>query len=468
MPDIQLTVHKTLVQANRCHVGKVEEQVKACEAKIQEITSRLSQNESAIQSAMADVRGVSEKVTAAVASAKQVVALTSQAEACNPRVLEICAAARKATASVRDKLITNAQERKRIEGEAARREQAEREQREEQERKAALEAAQEAAQEAAEAADVPSSLTRQPSGGAASDSVLPAGWLSVFDADRGASYFINKLTGKTQWAKPTQPAQTDDSLSRTGLQSVRIDGSDLVTLKATLSFVNDGTGVSTGHTARALHKLFSSICEVEVVEGTDGIDHGSSRSNSPFGSSSSFDRPNTPPLSSVQEEKNMPTPPTSSGAPLPAKPPAKKEGGSGGKEFVALRTTPQGPPEEVVVRVFKKGILLKQGKYFGSWRKLFFVLDGNCLEHYPSTQAYMSGVPATKKIILSGRGCLSYTKYSQCFSVSNGDRTTWTMMAENNEEFDEWMTGLRTVMGALFDDRISRVTTAKSPRASKR
>eukprot|EP00392_Amoebophrya_sp_AT5.2_P019325 g20112.t1 len=212
MPDIQLTVHKTLVQANRCHVGKVEEQVKACEAKIQEITSRLSQNESAIQSAMADVRGVSEKVTAAVASAKQVVALTSQAEACNPR----------------------------------------------------------------------------------------------------------------------------------------------------------------------------------------------------------------------------------------------------------------GPPEEVVVRVFKKGILLKQGKYFGSWRKLFFVLDGNCLEHYPSTQAYMSGVPATKKIILSGRGCLSYTKYSQCFSVSNGDRTTWTMMAENNEEFDEWMTGLRTVMGALFDDRISRVTTAKSPRASKR
>jgi hypothetical protein len=308
-------------------------------------------------------------------------------------------------------------------------------------------------------------ITRQPSGGAGD--VLPAGWLSVYDSDRGASYFINKLTGKTQWKKPTQPAQTDDSLTRSGVQSVRIDGADIVRLKATLSFVNDGTAAPAAHTARTLHKLFSSVCSVEVVEVDE---HGqespsNSRSSSPFSSSRS-----------LKDDSELPTPPAASSAPLPAKPlPVRKptkvsEDNTAATEFVALRTSAQGPPEEIVVRVFKKGILLKQGKYFGSWRKLFFVLDGNSLEHYPSTQSYNSGVPATKKIILTGKGCLSYTKYSQCFTVSSGERTTWTMMAENGQEFDEWMNALRTVMGALFDDRISRVAKSGAgapPRAKK-
>ena len=320
----------------------------------------------------------------------------------------------------------------------------------------------------------PHTIARQPSGGA-DDSPLPAGWLAVYDSDRGASYYINKLTGKTQWKRPLTPAQSTDSFAATGLQSVRIDGSDLVTLKATLSFVNDGTAAPAAHTARTLHRLFSSICEVEVVEVDNEEGRGNSRSSSPFQGSSSFDRSHSPLPTAAANDESLPPPATTKMSSSPPKPTVPKKevkkemSGLGAKEFVALRTTPQGPPEEIVVRVFKKGILLKQGKYFGSWRKLFFVLDGNCMEHYPSTQAYMSGVPATKRIILTGKGCLSYTKYSQCFTVSSGERTTWTMMAENTTEFEEWMNGLRTVMGALFDDRITRVASAGSvsPRAKK-
>lgn len=310
----------------------------------------------------------------------------------------------------------------------------------------------------AQSASSSSVLARQPSGGAGD--VLPAGWLSVYDSDRGASYYINKLTGKTQWKRPTQPAQTVDSLTRSGIQSVRIDGADMVKLKTALSFVNDGSAPAAAHTARTLHKLFSSVCSVEVVE----VEEDNSRSNSPFTESLKADDNERLPSAPAAESASTLPP-----KPLPVRKPTKvaEDISGAATEFVALRTTAQGPPEEIVVRVFKKGILLKQGKYFGSWRKLFFVLDGNSLEHYPSTQSYNSGVPATKKIILTGKGCLSYTKYSQCFTVSNGERTTWTMMAENGQEFEEWMNALRTVMGALFDDRISRVAKATSPRGSR-
>ena len=139
MPELQLAVHKTMVQANRCHIGKLEDRIKECVSKINSMKSRLSQNEAAIQETSADVRTVAGRVKAVLDKAAEVANLAAEADKCAVKVLELCQQARSATQLVRDKLFTDAQQRRRIEEEAARREEKERSARELEE-KLALEA----------------------------------------------------------------------------------------------------------------------------------------------------------------------------------------------------------------------------------------------------------------------------------------------------------------------------------------
>jgi hypothetical protein len=110
--------------------------------------------------------------------------------------------------------------------------------------------------------------------------------------------------------------------------------------------------------------------------------------------------------------------------------------------------------QDKISRTYMTGNLLKQGKYFGSWKKLYFVLSGNSLCHYESKQSFRCGAPPTKIVALTGLSCLSYTKFNMCFVVHTGGRTSWTMMAENKKQFVQWLDALNTVIGALFDTRI--------------
>jgi myosin heavy subunit len=117
---------------------------------------------------------------------------------------------------------------------------------------------------------------------------------------------------------------------------------------------------------------------------------------------------------------------------------------------------------QTVVSVHKKGILFKQGKFFGVWKRVFLLLDGNRLEQYKSSQAYYSGSPATKQIQLTSRSVLSYTKYSNCLTIYDGEATRpWVLMTENEKEFQEWMDGLNAVITALFHERIEIIRLSK-------
>jgi hypothetical protein len=136
MPEVHSTVHKTMVQANRCQVGKIEGSANACMAQIDGITSRLVSNESAIQSAAADVQGVVDRVGVMCALAGEVARLARDAESCSPRILELCSEARRATSELRAKVFTDAKQRQQVEEEAARREVLERKAREEAEQQA--------------------------------------------------------------------------------------------------------------------------------------------------------------------------------------------------------------------------------------------------------------------------------------------------------------------------------------------
>ena len=104
---------------------------------------------------------------------------------------------------------------------------------------------------------------------------------------------------------------------------------------------------------------------------------------------------------------------------------------------------------ETLVRVHKKGILFKQGKFFGIWKRIFVVLDGNLLTQYKSSQGYYTDSTPYKVMELTGSSVLSYTKYSNCFTIYT-KTSSWVMMTENEMEFIEWMNALKTVITALF------------------
>ncbi|CAE7491146.1 unnamed protein product, partial [Symbiodinium microadriaticum] len=139
MPDLQLTVHKTMVHANRCHITKLEKRVDECVQRIDSLKTLLAENEAAIQATTAKVRIVADRVKVVLDQAAEVTILVAEAEKCEPTVMDICRQARMATQEGRNKLFTDAKQREDMEKEAARREEEERVVREKQE-KLAMEA----------------------------------------------------------------------------------------------------------------------------------------------------------------------------------------------------------------------------------------------------------------------------------------------------------------------------------------
>jgi myosin heavy subunit len=116
---------------------------------------------------------------------------------------------------------------------------------------------------------------------------------------------------------------------------------------------------------------------------------------------------------------------------------------------------------ETVVSVHKKGILFKQGKFFGIWKRMFVVLDGNLLTQYKNSQGYYTDSTPYKVMELTGSSVLSYTKFSNCFTIFS-KTNSWVLMTENETEFLEWMNALKTVITALFHERIENVHRSSS------
>mmetsp|Transcript_116 Transcript_116/g.209 ORF Transcript_116/g.209 Transcript_116/m.209 type:complete len:1351 (+) Transcript_116:80-4132(+) len=103
--------------------------------------------------------------------------------------------------------------------------------------------------------------------------------------------------------------------------------------------------------------------------------------------------------------------------------------------------------------VFKEGVLQKQTRFLGRWLKKHIVLDGKTMECYDSTQAYRSGAACSKILELMDTTELSYSSLKLCFTItSNG--SSWTLMAENKSDLQDWMRTIKKVIAALYDARI--------------
>jgi hypothetical protein len=185
---------------------------------------------------------------------------------------------------------------------------------------------------------------------------LPLGWDVELDSARNCYYYVNELTGATQWTRPTVPAKS-------------------------------------------------------AMAGDDDSRGG-------------------------YEDEEMEAPP------LP--PPSGMTAVMAGMADMSVDAPGALGKKKKIAKV--RGILLKQGKYFGSWKKLYFVLNRDTLEHYPSAQVFLSGAPPTKMIRMTSQSTVSYSKFKLCFEIATGGRTTWMMMAEDEHSFKKWMRNLCRVV----------------------
>jgi myosin heavy subunit len=105
-----------------------------------------------------------------------------------------------------------------------------------------------------------------------------------------------------------------------------------------------------------------------------------------------------------------------------------------------------------------KGHLQKKGGFLGLWSKAYVVLDGDCIEVYPSHAAYSSGVQSSSHLYLTSTSNVAFDHSHLCFSVTAG-KVKWQLMAENMWELRHWTNALASAIGKLYDDRIKRVST---------
>lgn len=86
----------------------------------------------------------------------------------------------------------------------------------------------------------------------------------------------------------------------------------------------------------------------------------------------------------------------------------------------------------------KVGVLMKQGRFLGRWKKRYFVLQNGMLEYYDGAREAEAGHNC-KAFVLSPSSMVTYTSTENCFAVSDpeeGDPElhSWYLLA-NSEKY---------------------------------
>jgi myosin heavy subunit len=142
MSDVKHMVSKTIMEANRCQLTRFERRADDCKHNITVMKERLAANSADLHRAVEEVRRVQSEQRNVHDVVAAVQALCARAFGIGPVINGLCDDARAESTNVRLKLVTDLEERKRLEAEAREREAVERTEREVREREAAMQEVQ--------------------------------------------------------------------------------------------------------------------------------------------------------------------------------------------------------------------------------------------------------------------------------------------------------------------------------------
>lgn len=240
---------------------------------------------------------------------------------------------------------------------------------------------------------------------------LPEGWEKQIDSTTNIAYYVNTITQTSQWSRPNSPAgnQRDDHHE---VVKVIDDERRLFDSLSLMSF--DGNSVSDHH----------SISKRDALDHTDRMASFVSTDNENENEAKDDSKP-----VAIEEIK-----------------PEVQETKQSAETVAIIAREP----------IIRKGILQKQGGLFGMWSKKFFVLEDDILSYYETSQSYLSGARPSKQMLLQASTDLSYTTMSHCFKVKTGT-VEFILMSENKDLMREWIKDIRTIISALYDERIKSV-----------
>ena len=115
-------INKTIEQANRCQLRKLEQRSNDCEYNIEVIKQRLEINSDDIRSIETKVKETQEELNKMGLLAREISSQQQQALLVADNILKLCTDARKKSATIRMKMIRDEEERIRIENELKERE----------------------------------------------------------------------------------------------------------------------------------------------------------------------------------------------------------------------------------------------------------------------------------------------------------------------------------------------------------
>jgi hypothetical protein len=455
-PDVQHLIQKTIEEANRCQLSKLRKRAEDCEYNLDIVQQRLEINTEEIQGIQEKFQVTQKELDAMSVLAREVSSHQQNATVVTENITKLCTDLRKKASMIRLKMIRDEEEKARVENELKEREEKIRQELLQQE-----EVSQRLQQEEnllnrntalAELEREGGDIFCDPSSINDDGLELPPGW----EWNHERQLYFNLLTREYQVDVPTLPAMSHQN---TGIEEVM----DHANLDEVTEYDFDGIRVytfvdpepETTAEGDAESKNRTSSVQVETIYDSEKKPSSSGEGKAQGGTkkivkevSYVFDGIRVYTTKEVDEnEENE------------KEREQKKKAANDNEEMQRMEAIKQQQSisaelNQKISRVFKQGYLQKQGKYFGSWKKLYFVVSGNSIAHYPSKQSYQCGALPTKIIQLTGLSVLSYTRFNLCFTVHTGGRTYWTMMAEDQAEFQQWMEKLNTVIGALFDARI--------------
>lgn len=138
MSDVRHMVSKTILEANRCQLTRFERRAEDCKHNITVMKERLLSNSSDLSNAVTEVQRVQGEQDAIKGVVDEIQKLCAKAFAIGPVINGLCGDARAECTNVRLKLVSDLEERNRLEAEARDREAHERAEREAKEREAVM------------------------------------------------------------------------------------------------------------------------------------------------------------------------------------------------------------------------------------------------------------------------------------------------------------------------------------------
>jgi myosin heavy subunit len=454
-PEVQHLIQKTIEEANRCQLNKLGKRAEDCEYNLDLVQQRLEGNTEEIQELSQKFQSIQIELDAMSALAREISSHQQHVTGVCENITKLSTEIRKKASVIRLKLIRDEEERVRVEKELQERE--DRIRQEQLQREVASTELQHTGGAGVGGGEEEEEDSFDPRSINDDGLELPPGW----EWNHERQLYFNLLTREYQVDVPTGPAMShhntgiDEVMDHTNLDEVTefdFDGIRVYTFvdpeppsssAETGAHIGEESVTDNNRTSRVIvETIYDS--EKKSSSSSSGEEKGKGTKKIVKEVSYVYDGIRVYTTKEVDENEEN-----------------EKEENKKNEESERIEAMKQQQQQSIttelnqkISRVFKQGYLQKQGKYFGSWKKLYFVVSGNSIAHYPSKQSYQCGALPTKIIQLTGLSVLSYTRFNLCFTVHTGGRTYWTMMAEDKTEFQQWMDKLNTVIGALFDSRI--------------